>query len=172
MYVAGLKKIPRDELRVIFRGFGIDTRRIRDISFIGKAITVLVVYPEYREEISRLLAAKSFQVLTGFDPACPTQCRSYEANQTDAAAQAVKRTVKRLCTDAAHARSRQRPGLADFYMSQGAEVLARAKVAADSVPEEAERLFHRFRTSGYTAMMDEYLSEAPPAEGAAHLSNK
>jgi hypothetical protein len=160
-----MKKIPRNELRIVLRGFGVDTTKVVDISFIGKAVVVLTVDAAYSDALHARLREKRMKVLEDFDPTQPDKCLSYDNDRGGAAIQAVKRTVKRLCSDAQNAKDRRRPGLADYFLRQGAEVLARYKGhPVDAIPEEVVTLMRGHGTAGFLQSLEAYL-DSPPRDG-------
>lgn len=76
----------------------------------------------------------------------------------------MKRTVKRLCTHAWYAQYRGRLGLAKYFICQSAEVLAHAKFHSEgTVHLEIDALMRQHDATGFTEMMDTYLS-SPPAD--------
>ena len=154
-YITGLKKIPRNELRIVLRGMGVDCTKVQDISFIGRAIIVLTVDAPYTPTLHTRLKEKDITVLEDFDPTKSDSCKSYESS-TDMENQALKRTVKRLCTEAAQARSRDRRYLADYFLRQSAEFLARTKFHGDALEIEIAALLEQYGKTGF--VMDQYLA--------------
>ena len=70
VYIEGITKMRYGEARSIMRVGGVDTRNIRDISFVGKSVCSLLVSKSYKRElVSNLVSEGSpFRIIPDFDP--------------------------------------------------------------------------------------------------------
>ena len=70
VYVEGMTKMRYGEARGIMRVGGIDTRNIRDISYVGKSVCSLLVSKSYKNELVSILVSvgSPLKIIPDFDP--------------------------------------------------------------------------------------------------------
>ena len=70
VYVDGMTRMRYGEARSLLRCVGVDTREIRDISFVGNSVSSLLVMKTYKEKlISKLVPEGSpLRIISNFDP--------------------------------------------------------------------------------------------------------
>ena len=118
LFCRDMKAVPRNELRIILRNIGVDTRKVANIGFYQGKCTYVTVPDDYAKDCHRLLSKIAPSSITE-DPI--TALGWYSKDGADV----LENFAGKMVQEADEARKRGRIGLANYFNEFGVGSIAR-----------------------------------------------